>query len=45
MKLLVLLLLALGSAYRLVLNIVQYRSAGNPIYVTEKVISGFGSFV
>ena len=31
MKLLILLLLALGVAYRLTLNIVQYRSAGNPI--------------
>lgn len=31
MKLIVLLLLALGAAYRLALNIVQYRSAGNPI--------------
>lgn len=31
MKILVLLLLALGTAYRLALNIVQYRSAGNPI--------------
>lgn len=31
MKLLVILLLALGAAYRLALNIVQYRSAGNPI--------------
>jgi len=31
MKLTVLLLLTLGAAYRLVLNIVQYRSAGNPI--------------
>ena len=31
MKLIVLLLLALGFVYRLALNIVQYRSAGNPI--------------
>lgn len=31
MKLLILALLALGTLYRLVLNIVQYRSAGNPI--------------
>ena len=31
MKLLFLLLLALGFVYRLALNIVQYRSAGNPI--------------
>ena len=31
MKLIVLLLLTLGAAYRLVLNVVQYRSAGNPI--------------
>lgn len=31
MKLLILLLLVLGSVYRLMLNIVQYRSAGNPI--------------
>lgn len=31
MKLLILLLLVLGAVYRLVLNIVQYRSAGNPI--------------
>ena len=31
MKLLILLLLALGAAYRLALNIVQYRSANNPI--------------
>ncbi len=31
MKLIVLLLLTLGFAYRLALNIVQYRSAGNPI--------------
>ena len=31
MKLLILLLLTLGMAYRLTLNIVQYRSAGNPI--------------
>lgn len=31
MKLLVLLFLTLGAAYRLALNIVQYRSAGNPI--------------
>ena len=31
MKLLVLLLLALGFVYRLTLNIVQYRSANNPI--------------
>ena len=31
MKLSILLLLALGAAYRLVLNIVQYRSANNPI--------------
>lgn len=31
MKLLVLVLLVLGTAYRLALNIVQYRSAGNPI--------------
>jgi hypothetical protein len=31
MKLIVLLLLALGFLYRLALNIVQYRSAGNPI--------------
>ena len=31
MKLLVLLLLTLSAAYRLVLDIVQYKSAGNPI--------------
>ncbi len=31
MKPLILLLLSLGTIYRLVLNIVQYRSAGNPI--------------
>ena len=31
MKLTILLLLALGTLYRLALNIVQYRSAGNPI--------------
>ena len=31
MKLFVLLLLVLGAAYRMVLNIVQYRSANNPI--------------
>ena len=31
MKLLFLILLTLGFVYRLVLNIVQYRSAGNPI--------------
>lgn len=31
MKLPILLLLVLGTAYRLILNIVQYRSAGNPI--------------
>ena len=31
MRLTIILLLALGSAYRLALNIVQYRSAGNPI--------------
>ena len=31
MKLLILILLALGTIYRLALNIVQYRSAGNPI--------------
>ena len=31
MKLTMLLLLALGSAYRLALTILQYRSAGNPI--------------
>lgn len=31
MKLIVLLLLTLGAAYRLTLNVVQYRSAGNPI--------------
>ena len=33
MKLIVLLLLALGFVYRLALNIVQYRSASNPIPV------------
>ena len=31
LKLLILLMLALGAIYRLALNIVQYRSAGNPI--------------
>jgi STE24 endopeptidase len=31
MRLLIILLLTLGFAYRLALNIVQYRSAGNPI--------------
>ena len=31
MKLLILLLLVLGTAYRLALNIVQYRSANNPM--------------
>ena len=31
MKLIVLLLLTLGAAYRLTLNVVQHRSAGNPI--------------
>ena len=31
MKLLILLLLTLGVGYRLALNVVQYRSAGNPI--------------
>lgn len=31
MKLIILLLLTLGAAYRLALNVVQYRSAGNPI--------------
>ena len=31
MKLLILVLLALSAIYRLTLNIVQYRSAGNPI--------------
>jgi STE24 endopeptidase len=31
MKLTILLLLVLGTAYQLALNIVQYRSAGNPI--------------
>lgn len=31
MKLFILILLTLGAAYRLVLNIVQHRSAGNPI--------------
>ena len=31
MRLPIILLLALGSAYQLALNIVQYRSAGNPI--------------
>lgn len=31
MRFLILLLLVLGTAYRLALNIVQYRSAGNPI--------------
>jgi len=31
MKLTILLLLTLGAAYRLALNVVQYRSAGNPI--------------
>ena len=31
MRLLILLLLVLGTAYRLALNIVQYRSANNPI--------------
>ena len=31
MKLLILILLALSAIYRLTLNIVQYRSAGNPI--------------
>ena len=31
MKRMILLLLTLGAAYRLALNVVQYRSAGNPI--------------